>query len=33
MLRRRFNFNDLFSEFDSLFDGFGSYTQPYGGKR
>jgi excinuclease UvrABC helicase subunit UvrB len=25
MLRRRFNFNDLFSEFDSLFDGFNSY--------
>ena len=28
MLRRRFNFNDLFSEFDSLFDGFGSYNNP-----
>lgn len=26
MLRRRFNFNDLFSEFDSLFDGFNSYS-------
>ena len=28
MLRRRFNFNDLFSEFDSLFDGFNSYSNP-----
>lgn len=28
MLRRRFNFNDLFSEFDSLFDGFSSYNNP-----
>lgn len=28
MLRRRFNFNDLFSEFDSLFDGFNSYSSP-----
>jgi len=26
MLRKRFNFNDLFSEFDSLFDGFNSYN-------
>lgn len=26
MLRRRFNFNDLFSEFDSLFDVFNSYS-------
>jgi excinuclease UvrABC helicase subunit UvrB len=25
MLRRNFNFNDLFSDFDSLFDGIGSY--------
>lgn len=28
MLRRKFNFNDLLSEFDSLFDGFGSYNNP-----
>jgi hypothetical protein len=28
MLRRRFNLNDLFSEFDSLFDGFNSYNNP-----
>ena len=28
MLRRKFNFNDLFSEFDSLFDGFSSYNNP-----
>lgn len=28
MLRRNFNFNDLFSEFDSLFDGFSSYNNP-----
>ena len=28
MLRRKFNFNDLFSEFDSLFDGFSSYSNP-----
>jgi len=28
MLRKKFNFNDLLSEFDSLFDGFGSYNNP-----
>lgn len=28
MLNRRFNFNDLFSEFDSLFEGFGWDTSP-----
>ncbi len=28
MLRRNFNFNDLFSDFDSLFDGFSSYNNP-----
>ena len=28
MLNRRFNFNDLFSEFDSLFEGFGWDTNP-----
>ena len=28
MLRKRFNFNDLFSEFDSLFDGYNSYSSP-----
>jgi len=28
MLRRRFNFNDLFSDFDSLFGDFNSFNSP-----
>jgi excinuclease UvrABC helicase subunit UvrB len=28
MLRRRFNFNDLFSDFDSLFSDFNSFNSP-----
>jgi excinuclease UvrABC helicase subunit UvrB len=28
MLRRRFNFNDLFSDFDSLFGDFNSFNTP-----
>ena len=28
MLRRRFNFNDLFSDFDSLFGDFNSFSSP-----
>jgi protein-arginine kinase activator protein McsA len=29
MLRKKFNFNNLFSEFDSLFEDFGSFSSPY----
>ncbi len=29
MLRKKFNFNNLFSEFDSLFEDFNSFTSPY----
>lgn len=29
MLRKKINFNNLFSEFDSLFEDFGSFTSPY----
>lgn len=28
MLRKRFNFNDLFSDFDSLFNDFNSFNSP-----
>jgi len=29
MLRKKINFNNLFSEFDSLFEDFNSFTSPY----
>jgi protein-arginine kinase activator protein McsA len=29
MLRKKINFNNLFSEFDSLFEDFGSFSSPY----